>query len=177
MSLAIHTGADPRLLANAVQKQVSALDPDQPVYRIRTMQELMAESVARRRFSMLLLAIFAGVALLLAAVGHLRRDVVHGGATRARDGHPHGAGRARREHPVAGAGTEPLAHRRRPADRRRGIAALTRLLATMLFDVKATDPFTFVLVAAFLAVVAQIASFLPAWRATTIDPVTALRQE
>ena len=57
------------MLANAVQKQVSALDPDQPVYRIRTMQELMAESVARRRLSMFLLAIFAGVALLLAAVG------------------------------------------------------------------------------------------------------------
>ena len=54
MSLAIHTSADPRVLANAAQKLVSALDPDQPVYRIRTMRELMAESVARRRFSMFL---------------------------------------------------------------------------------------------------------------------------
>jgi putative ABC transport system permease protein len=69
MSLAIHTASDPRSLATEVQRQVLALDPDQPVYRIRTMLELVSESMARRRLSMVLLAIFAGVALALAAVG------------------------------------------------------------------------------------------------------------
>jgi ABC-type lipoprotein release transport system permease subunit len=58
-----------------------------------------------------------------------------------------------------------------------GSRLLTRLLATLLFDVKATDPLTYLFVALFLAAVAQLASFVPAWRATTIDPVTAPRQE
>jgi putative ABC transport system permease protein len=58
-----------------------------------------------------------------------------------------------------------------------GSLLLTRWLSTLLFDLKATDPLTYVFVALFLAAVAQIASFLPAWRATRIDPVTALRQE
>ncbi len=69
MSLAIHTQADPYSLAAAVQQQVQSIDPDQPIYRIRTMNELVSESSARRRLSMLLLVTFAGVALLLAAVG------------------------------------------------------------------------------------------------------------
>jgi hypothetical protein len=67
MSLAIHTSSDPRLLEGAVQRQVQALDPDQPVYRIRTMGQLISDSMARRRLSMFLLAIFASVALALAA--------------------------------------------------------------------------------------------------------------
>jgi putative ABC transport system permease protein len=69
MSLAIHTQADPYSLAAAVQQQVQSIDSDQPIYRIRTMNELVSESSARRRLSMLLLVTFAGVALLLAAVG------------------------------------------------------------------------------------------------------------
>jgi len=69
MSLAIHAAYDPRMLASAVQREVRALDPDQPVYLVRTMRELMSESIARRRLSMLLLAIFAGAALLLASIG------------------------------------------------------------------------------------------------------------
>jgi putative ABC transport system permease protein len=177
MSLAIHTGADPRMLANAVQKQVSALDPDQPVYRIRTMQELMAESVARRRLSMFLLAIFAGVALLLAAVG-IYGVMSYTVAQRAHEMGIRMALGARGKNILwlvlgqslwlTGAGLLiGLA----------GSLLLTRLLATLLFDVKASDPFTYLFVALFLAAVAQVASFLPAWRATTIDPVTALRQE
>ncbi len=176
MSLAIHTGADPRMLANAVQKQVSALDPDQPVYRIRTMQELMAESVARRRLSMFLLAIFAGVALLLAAVG-IYGVMSYTVAQRAHEMGIRMALGARGKNILwlvlgqslwlTGAGLLiGLA----------GSLLLTHLLATLLFDVKASDPFTYLLVALFLAAVAQVASFLPAWRATTIDPVTALRQ-
>ena len=177
MSLAIHTAADPRLLANAVQKQVAALDPDQPIYRIHTMHELMAESVARRRLSMFLLAIFAGVALLLAAVG------IYGvmSYTVAQRAHEMGI---RMALGARGANIIWLVVGRSlwltGAGLLIGLAGsllLTRLLATLLFDVKATDPLTYLFVAVFLAAVAQLASFLPAWRATTIDPVTALRQE
>jgi len=177
MSLAIHTAADPRLLANAVQKQVAALDPEQAVYRIRTMHELMAESVARRRLSMFLLAIFAGVALLLAAVG-IYGLMSYSVAQRAREMGIRMALGARAANILwlvlgqsiwlTGAGL---------LIGLTGSLLLTRLLATLLFDVKATDPLTYLFVALFLATVAQVASFLPAWRATTIDPVTALRQE
>jgi predicted permease len=177
MSLAIHTKADPRLLANAVQREVSAIDPDEPVYRIRTMQELMDESVARRRFSMWLLAIFAGVALLLAAVG-IYGVMSYTVAQRAHEMGIRMALGARggnilwlvlgQSLGLTGAG---LAI---------GLAAsllLTRLMATLLFDVKASDAMTYLVVAAFLAAVAQLSSLLPAWRATNIDPVRALREE
>jgi putative ABC transport system permease protein len=177
MSLAIHTGADPRMLAGAVQKQVLGLDPDQPVYRIRTMHQLMSESLARRRLSMLLLAIFAGVALLLAAVG-IYGVISYGVAQRAREMGIRMALGARSPNIVwlvlgeslwlTGLGVVI------------GLAAslwMTRLLSTLLFSVRATDPLTYFLVALFLAAIAQLASFLPAWRASTLDPVTALRQE
>jgi len=177
MMLAIHTGGDPQALANAVQKHVAALDPDQPVYRIRTMHELMTESVTRRRLSMVLLAIFAGVALLLAAVG------IYGvmSYTVAQRAHEMGIRMALGARGPAIVwlvlGKSLWLTAAGLAIGLAGSLLLTRLLSTMLFDVKATDPYTFLLVAFFLAVVAQIASFLPAWRATTIDPVSAFRQE
>ena len=177
MSLAIHTGADPRMLANAVREQVLALDPDQPVYRIRTMQELMAQSIAQRRLLTLLLAIFAGVALLLAAVGiygvmaYSVAQRIHEIGVRMALG-ARGASILRlvlgQSLWLTGAGLLiGLA----------GSLLLTRLLATLLFDLKATDPSTYLAVAFFLAVVAQAASCLPAWRATAVDPVAALRQD
>ncbi len=177
MSLAIHTSADPRLLASAAQKLVSALDPDQPVYRIRTMRELMAESVARRRFSMFLLAIFAGVAMLLAAVG-IYGVMSYTVAQRAHEMGIRMALGARGPNILWLVLSQSLGLT--AAGLAIGLAAsllLTRLLSTLLFDVKATDPMTYLFVALFLAVVAQLSSFLPAWRATTVDPVTALRQE
>ncbi len=177
MSLAIHTTADPRMLANAVEKQVLALDPDQPVYRIRTMHELMAESVARRRLSMLLLAGFAGVALLLSAVG-IYGVMSYSVARRAREMGIRMALGARSGNIlwlVLGQSLWLTA-----AGLSIGIAGslvLTRFLASLLFHVKATDPFTYLIVALFLAVVAQVASLVPAYRATTIDPANALRQD
>ena len=177
MSLAIHTKGDPRMLTNAVQKAVSALDPDQPVYRVRSMQELVDESMARRRFSTLLLAIFAGVALLLAAIGiygvmsyvvvQRAHEVGIRMALGARAGNILWLVLAQSLW-LTGAGL---------AIGLAGSLLLTRLLATLLFDVKSTDAITYLIVAAFLAAVAQCASFLPAWRAATIDPVHALRQE
>jgi putative ABC transport system permease protein len=177
MSLAIHTSSDPRSLAGVVQKQVQALDPDQPVYRIRTMSELMSESMARRRLSMLLLAIFAGVALALAAVG-IYGIMSYSVAQRAHEVGIRMALGARSSDVVrmvlgqslgltlAGIFVGLL-----------GSLALTNFLSSLLFDVKATDATTFLLVAVILAGVALVASFVPAYRATTVDPVNALRQE
>jgi predicted permease len=177
MSLAIHTSSDPRSLAGVVQRQVQALDPDQPVYRIRTMGELMSESMARRRLSMFLLAIFAGVALALAAVG-IYGIMSYSVAQRAHEVGIRMALGARSSDVVrmvigqslgltlAGIFVGLL-----------GSLALTNFLSSLLFDVKATDATTFLLVAVILAVVALVASFVPAYRATTVDPVNALRQE
>jgi predicted permease len=177
MSLAIHAAYDPRMLANAVQREVRALDPDQPVYLVRTMRELMSESIARRRLSMLLLAIFAGAALLLASIG------LYGvmSYTVAQRTHEVGIRMA------LGAGRTDvvrlvLGHSLRLAFS--GILVgllgswfLTRFLSTLLFDTRATDPLTFAAVALILAMVAVAASLIPAWRATVVDPMTALRQE
>jgi putative ABC transport system permease protein len=177
MSLAIHTSSDPRSLAGVVQRQVQALDRDQPVYHIRTMGELMSESMARRRLSMLLLAIFAGVALALAAVG------IYGIMSYSV---------AQRAHEVGirialGASSSDVV--RMVLGQSLGLTvagifvgllgslALTNFLSSLLFNVKATDAMTFLIVAVILAVVALVASFVPAYRATTVDPVNALRQE
>ncbi len=177
MSLAIHTTADPGSLAAPVEREVLALDPDQPVYRLRTMQELMSESMARRRLSMSLLAIFAGLALLLAAVG-IYGIMSYSVAQRAHEVGIRMALGARTADVVwlvfgqslwlALAGIlAGLA----------GSLALTRLLSTLLFHVQATDPVTFLAVALLLTLVALAASFVPAWRAAVVDPVRALREE
>jgi predicted permease len=177
MSLAIHTSSDPRSLAGVVQRQVQALDPDQPAYRIRTMGELMSESMARRRLSMLLLAIFAGLALALAAVG-IYGIMSYSVAQRA---HEVGIRMA------LGAGSMDVV--RLVLGQSLGLTlagilvglmgslALTNFLSSLLFNIKATDATTFLFVALILAVVAMVASFVPAYRATTVDPVDALRQE
>lgn len=177
MSLAIHTSADPKGLSAIVQKQVTSLDPDQPVFRIRTMSELESESMARRRLSMSLLAVFAGVALLLAAVG------IYGIMAYSVQQRGHevgirmalGAGRLEVIRLVlsqslwltAGGIVAGLV----------GSFALTNFLSSLLFDLKASDPLTFASVALILTAVALLASFVPAYRATTVDPCNALRQE
>jgi putative ABC transport system permease protein len=177
LSLAIHTSGDARMLAGVVQRAVLALDPDQPVYRIRTMHELVSESMARRRLSMVLLAIFAGVALLLAAVG------IYGimSYTVAQRSHEVGIRMA------LGAGSGDVVRLvlgqslwltlAGIAAGLAGSLALTNFLASLLFNVKAKDPATFALVAVILLLVALVASFVPAYRATTVDPVNALREE
>jgi predicted permease len=177
MSLAIHTGGDPLQLSTAVQKLVRSLDPDQPVYRIRTMQELVSESMARRRLSTFLLVIFAGLALVLAAVG-IYGVVSYSVAQR---GHEVGIRIALGARsfdvirlvlvqslaPVGGGILAGAA----------GSLMLTRFLKSLLFEVKIADPATYFSVAIVLVSVALTASFIPAYRASTVDPVNALREE
>ncbi|HET7213063.1 MAG TPA: ABC transporter permease, partial [Terriglobia bacterium] len=151
LSLAIRTQTDPHNFAATVQKEIQSVDPDQPVYRVRTMDEMEQSSMARRRLSMLLLGIFAGAALLLAAVG------IYGIMSYWVNQRSHemgirmalGAGRMdvlrlvlRQSVILAGLGVGlGLA----------GSLALTRLIAGLLFNVKPTDPVTFILVAITLA--------------------------
>jgi len=177
LSLVIHTRGEPRTLVNAVRREVAAIDPDQAVYAPRTMQEVVAESVARRRLSMFLLAIFAGAALLLAAMG-IYGVMSYTVAQRAHELGIRMALGARGTNIVwlvlaqslwlTGGGL---------ALGLVGALVLTRLLGTLLFQVRATDPVTYLVVAGFLALVALLASFIPAWRAAGVDPAGVLRGE
>jgi predicted permease len=148
MSLAIKTKVDPRTLSNSIQREVIAVDREQPVWAIRTMDELMATSVMRRQLIMTLLTLFAGIALTLAAVGIY--GVISYWVTQ-------------RSHEIG--------------IRVAGAAALTRIMGTLLYDVSTTDAATFAGYSGALILVGLLASYLPARRATRIDPVTLLRQQ
>jgi putative ABC transport system permease protein len=181
MSLAIHTSTDPMSLANAVTKQVLAVDPQQPVYRIRTMNDFLASSLERRKLSMLLLAIFAGTALMLAAIG-IYGITSYSVAQRSQEmGVRMALGASR-------TGILRLVLSQSLTLAAVGVVAgvigsfiLTTLLANMLsgmlFNTTAIDPMTFIAVAAVLIGVTILASYLPARRATKVDPMVALRYE
>jgi putative ABC transport system permease protein len=176
-SLVIRTAGDPKNLVAAVRNEVSAIDPDLPIYEVRTMNEVINESVASRRLYMTLLGIFAGVAMILAAIG-LYGVMAYSVAQRA---HEIGIRMA--------LGAQPgdvlrLVVKQGMALTLAGVAtglicafALTRLLSSLLFGVSATDLSTFVIISVILAGVALVACFVPARRATKVDPMIALRYE
>ncbi len=177
ISLVVRTSLEPHSLAAAIQKEVLTIDPDQPISNVRTMPELLSESVARRKFSMLLLAVFAGVALLLAAIG------IYGVISYMVTQRSHemgirmalGASRASILRLVLGQSLFLTL-----AGVLLGLAGsllVSRLIASLLFNVTATDPATLAGVAVFLAAVAMAASFLPARKATKSDPMAILRYE
>jgi putative ABC transport system permease protein len=175
--LAIRAKGDPAALVGAIRREVAALDRNQPLANIGTMEKVVSDSVADRRFQMTLLAVFAAVALILAATG-----VYSVMATAvARRTHEMGIRLALGASPrdvlrlVVGQGMK-LAL----AGVGIGLAAafgLTRLMTGLLFGVSALDPLTFIAVAMLLAGVALIACYLPARRAMRVDPLTALRSE
>jgi putative ABC transport system permease protein len=177
MMLAVQTEVEPELLTGAIREQVRALDQDQPVTSIRTMSQLLDQSLSDARFNLLLLSLFAGVALLLAAIGIY--GVISYSVTQ-------------RTHEIGirlALGAQPrsllrLIVRQGMTLVVAGIAvgvaaawALTRLMATMLFEVRATDPVTFALIALLLMGVALVACYIPARRAAKVDPMVALRCE
>jgi putative ABC transport system permease protein len=175
MSLAIRSAAAPANLAGGVRRAVQALDPDQAVYSLRTMAEVEANSLARRRLSMSLLTIFAGLALLLAAVG------IYGVMSYAVAQRVHEIG-IRMALGSRGGQVVALVLRRSGGLTLAGIVTgvtgsllLTRFIGSLLFAVKAYDPATLAAVAALLLLVALTASFIPARRAAAVDPVKALR--
>ncbi len=176
-SVVVRTAGDPLQYQNPVRAQVPGNDRDQPVWEMKPMETMIADTLAERRFSMLLLGAFAGIALLLASVGiygvisylvsqrtrevgirlalgarpeDVLRLVVGRGALLAVTGVAIGVGAA---------------------------LAATQALSKMLFGVSASDPLTYIAVALVLSGVALLASYLPARRAAAIDPMQALRYE
>jgi putative ABC transport system permease protein len=175
MAIVLRASGSPQNLAAAIRQQVSAIDRDIPVSSLATMNELQTGSTATRRFQMFLLAVFAGLALALAVVGIYGVTsywVVH----RTQEiGIRMALGASSRDvlYLIVGRGMAlavtgivlGLA----------GALALTRLLAGLLYGIAATDPLTFTSVAVLLAATALAACCIPAWRATRVNPVIALR--
>jgi len=177
MTFIVRTAGDPRSLAAAVRDEIRALDKDLPPFNIKTMNDLMYESLARERFTTLLLTIFAGLALVLASVG------IYGVMSYAVTQRTHEIGIRM----ALGAQTRDIfrqvvgqALRLAGLGVALGLAAafaLTRLMASLLYAVSTTDPLTFALIAILLSGVALLASYIPARRAMKVDPMIALRYE
>ncbi len=177
INLLTRTDVEPASLAGAVRGQIAALNKDQAVFNVRTMEQIVSQSVAPRRFSMLLLAVFAIVALALAVIG-IYGMLSYAVAQRTREiglRMTLGAQCTDVMRLVIGHGMK-LAIA--------GVAlgliasfALTRTMKNLLFGVSATDPITFGLITLLLAVVAFLACWVPARRATKVDPIEALRYE
>jgi predicted permease len=177
MFLVARTSASATGLAGAVVHEIQTVDPSVAVYGIRTMQERLYESLARQRFASAMLGAFAAFALLLAAVGiygvmsYLVTQSTHEIGLRvalgARSGNILGLVLRQGMELVAIGIAVGLA----------GAIALTRVMASLLFGVSATDTVTFIAVAALLAAVAFAATVIPARRATRVDPMVALRNE
>jgi putative ABC transport system permease protein len=177
MTLVIRTSGDASSIATGALDAIQSLDSEQPVSDVRTMDSLLANSIARASFSALLLTIFAGVALLLAAIGIY--GVISYGVTQR--GHEIGVRMAlgaqasdvvklilRNGMTLAAIGVLiGLA----------GAFALTRVITTLLFGVTPTDALTFATVSVLLLSVALLACYIPARRATKVDPLSSLRYE
>ena len=177
INLLTRTEAEPLSLASAVRGQIAALNKDQPVFNVRTMEQIVAQSVAARRFSMLLLTVFALVALALASLG-IYGLMSYAVAQRSREiGVRMALGAQPRDvlRLVIGQGMVLALV---------GVAlglvtsvALTRTMKNLLFGISATDPVTFAAIALLLIAVAMLACYVPARRATKVDPMVALRTE
>jgi putative ABC transport system permease protein len=177
MSLAVRVNGDPMQMVAAVREQVRAVDKDQPISKIETMERLMDKSVAPRRFNLLLLGVFALVGLALAGVG-LYGVMSYTVTQRTREigvRMAMGAQRGDVLRLVIGEGMK-LALIGALLGLG-GALALTRLLKTLLFEVSATDPLTFIAIGAALIVVALLACWIPARRAASMDPLVSLRVE
>jgi predicted permease len=177
MAIAVLVSGNPMNLMPTIQREVDAIDPNLPVYHVRTMTEVMGDSLQRRRLAFILLAVFAGLALLLAGVG-IYGVTSYGVAQRQREiglRMALGADRGQVMRMMIRHGMGTIAV---------GLAlgvilalSLTRLMSGLLFDVRAYDPLALGGAALLLAAAALFAIVIPALRATRVNPVVALRYE
>jgi putative ABC transport system permease protein len=173
----VKSSNDPHSLISSVNREVSAMDQELPVFSVKTMEEYISASVAAPRFNTTLLSIFAAVALVLTIIG-LYGVMSYSVAQRTNEiGIRMALGAQTRDVlrlivkqgitlVLIGLGLGMV-----------GALALTRLLATLLFGVTTKDPITFISIGALLSFVALLACYVPAWRATRVDPLEALRCE
>lgn len=173
----VRTAADPLTLADTVRREVTSVDRQQAIFGVRSMDEVLEKSLATADFILLLLSIFAAIALVLAAIGiygvisYAVQQRSHEMGIRIALGASYGdvLGMVMRHGMLlAGIGV---------ALGLGAAAGLTRVLKSLLYGVKATDPLTFAMVAVTLLLVALIASWIPARRATRVDPIITLRYE
>jgi putative ABC transport system permease protein len=176
-NLVVRTALAPAGMAKSVERAIHRVDSNQPVYKVESMEHVVADSVARPRVESLLLAVFAGLALVLAAVG-LYGVLAYSVSQRTQEIGIRVA-----------VGAEPgQLIREVIQDALRlvlpgiaigliGSVAITRLLRSLLYEITPTDPWTLTVVSAGLIGIAMLASYLPARRAARVDPITALRYE
>jgi predicted permease len=171
------TASDPSTVANAIVRSIHSADPSIPVYEIRTMADRMADSLARQRFSTIMLGAFAVFALILASVGvygvmsYLVTQSRHDIGLRIALGAQRSAilwlvVRQGMELALTGIILGLI-----------GALALTRVMSSLLFGISPRDIATFATVPLILAVIALAATYIPAWRATEVDPMLVLREE
>jgi putative ABC transport system permease protein len=177
LSLLVRSTVDPTGISAAIRNEVLALDKDQPVYNIRTLGGLLSDSVATPRFRTSLLALFAMVALILAAVG------LYGVVTYSVTQGTHDIG-VRMALGACVSDVLKLVLKNGMKLAFAGVAvglvgalALTRLISALLFEVQPTDAITFAIVSVVLIAITLLACYVPARRAARIDPLEALREE
>jgi putative ABC transport system permease protein len=176
LTIVVRSTIDPTALGQAIREQVQALDKDEPVSEIKTMELYLAESIAQRRFNMMLLAIFAGLALVLAAVG------IYGVIAYTVTQRTHEMG-IRIALGARGGDILRLVFSNAMGTTITGVLiglvaafALTRLLRSLLYQVTATDPVVFATIPLLVLAVGAIATYFPARRAMKVNPITALRE-
>jgi putative ABC transport system permease protein len=176
-TIVVRTATEPTAMINAVRREILAVDKDQAVFNVTTLDQLMGESVSLRRFFMLLLLVFAALALILATVG------IYGVMSYVASQRTHeigirmALGAQARDVLKLIIGNGMVLALIGVAAGLAGAFALTRLMAGVLFGVSSTDAVTFVTVSAGLIAVALLACYIPARRATKVDPLVALRYE
>jgi predicted permease len=177
MTIVTRTKSDPGAIAGSLRAALTSMDKSLPVYALKPMEEYLHDSLARRRFNVVLLSAFSGIALVLAAIG------IYGVIS-------YGVGQRTREMGIRmalGAQSRDvlkLVVRQAMTLTLGGVVigllasfALTRLLKSLLFSVSVTDPLTFGVIALLLTLIALLACLIPAVRATKVDPLVALRYE